>query len=313
MNRQIAFLCLVVSGAFVASTALAADPAMKCESKKLKEMSSYCKCLLKAQSKSVLRGQPPDFSRCDTKLDVKWSKVDQLLGGACPTSQAVDGDKDFGSAVCVDATTEIADCLEGGPCGLPLSCMLPASGQSTPYGTGSDGDIQAGAVLSYTDNGDGTVTDNNTGLMWEKKGDSGNVHDKDNVYTWTVVSNDMDGEITTVFLDALNDVGGGGASCFAEYCDWRIPNARELHSIIDYERLNPAVNPVFHQAGTCTACADITQATCSCTGTSTRYWSSTTRKDAPGGAWVVNFEFGGIDRVIDKPNGYHVRAVRGGL
>ncbi len=29
--------------------------------------------------------------------------------------------------------------------------------------------VQAGATLSYTDNGDGTITDNNTGLMWEKK------------------------------------------------------------------------------------------------------------------------------------------------
>ena len=40
-------------------------------------------------------------------------------------------------------------------------------------GTGQDGDIQAGATLSYTDNGDGTITDNNTGLMWEKKSDDG--------------------------------------------------------------------------------------------------------------------------------------------
>jgi hypothetical protein len=41
---------------------------------------------------------------------------------------------------------------------------LPATGQTTPYGTGSDGDVEAGAALSYADNGDGTVTDKNTGL-----------------------------------------------------------------------------------------------------------------------------------------------------
>jgi len=45
-------------------------------------------------------------------------------------------------------------------------------------------DAQAGATLSYTDNGDGTITDNNTRLMWEKKDDSGGIHDQDNGYTW---------------------------------------------------------------------------------------------------------------------------------
>ncbi len=35
------------------------------------------------------------------------------------------------------------------------------------FGLGSDGDVQADAPLSYTDNGDGTITDNSTGLMRE--------------------------------------------------------------------------------------------------------------------------------------------------
>jgi hypothetical protein len=36
------------------------------------------------------------------------------------------------------------------------------------------------------DNGDGTITDDQTGLMWEKKDDNntGGIHDKDNEYTW---------------------------------------------------------------------------------------------------------------------------------
>jgi hypothetical protein len=70
---------------------------------------------------------------------------------------------------------------------------FPATGQTTCYdsagtviacaGTGQDGDIQAGATLRYQDNGDGTVTDKNTGLVWEKKSDDGGIHDMDNLYS----------------------------------------------------------------------------------------------------------------------------------
>jgi hypothetical protein len=40
-------------------------------------------------------------------------------------------------------------------------------------------------LVRFVDNGDGTVTDTRTGLMWEQKTDDGSIHDKDNVYTWS--------------------------------------------------------------------------------------------------------------------------------
>jgi hypothetical protein len=53
---------------------------------------------------------------------------------------------------------------------------LPATGQTICYdsagtviacaGTGQDGEIQAGAMLRYKDNGNGTITDKNTNLTW---------------------------------------------------------------------------------------------------------------------------------------------------
>jgi hypothetical protein len=51
----------------------------------------------------------------------------------------------------------------------PLQQAFPATGQTTSYAAGDDGAIKAGAPLSYTHNGDGTITDNNTKLVWEKK------------------------------------------------------------------------------------------------------------------------------------------------
>src|SRR5262245_52435010 len=70
--------------------------------------------------------------------------------------------------------------------------FFPATGQTTCWnhagvampcaGTGQDGDIEAGTALRYRDNRNGTVTDLNTGLMWEKKDMSGGLHDVGNTY-----------------------------------------------------------------------------------------------------------------------------------
>ncbi|MFT5042766.1 MAG: hypothetical protein ACI8TX_003759 [Hyphomicrobiaceae bacterium] len=183
---------------------------------------------------------------------------------------------------------------------------LPATGQAISYGTGSDGDVRAGGALSYTDNGDGTITDNNTGLMWEKKDDSGGIHDKDTEHTWSTGTNNMDGTITTTFLSTLN--GGGG---FAGHTDWRVPNLKELFSILDLQVSNPSIAPAFHRSATCTGCADVTVESCSCTQSS-YYWSSSTGQDFAGNAWYVYFG-DGFTSAGGKTGGRYVRAVRGGL
>jgi hypothetical protein len=104
----------------------------------------------------------------------------------------------------------------------------------------------------FTDNNDGTVTDHQTGLIWEKKtpAGSGGVHDVNNTYTWCDGprdsylcrnrSNLADGTIFTVFLATLNygvgDANSDTNGCFANHCDWRIPSSRELRSIYDRDR-----------------------------------------------------------------------------
>lgn len=213
---------------------------------------------------------------------------------------------------------DTAACTAGGGGLVPgVDPILPASGQTTAFGAGSDGDVQAGQGLSYTDNGDGTITDNSTGLMWEKKDDSGGFHDKDNAYTWCIDvspvdaacdngTNAMDGTVVTTFLATLNSGGG-----FAGYTDWRIPNVKELQSIVDYEMLSPAVDAAFHQPATCTGCTDVTLASCSCTSSS-RNWSSTTRQNFQDNAWSVFFD-DGLVISDNKTFGRPTRAVRGGL
>ncbi|MGQ1891509.1 Lcl C-terminal domain-containing protein [Thermophagus sp. OGC60D27] len=84
-------------------------------------------------------------------------------------------------------------------------------------------------INDFTDNGDGTITDNSTGLMWAQN-DSGEA---------------MDWEDALAYAEN-SDLAG--------YTDWRLPNVKELQSIVDYSyspsatdasKVGPAIDPVF--------------------------------------------------------------------
>src|SRR5436190_13070237 len=88
---------------------------------------------------------------------------------------------------------------------------------------------QPAAAPKLVDNGNDTITDANTGLIWEKQttdvGSGANLRDPrdvDNTYTWDVAMGD--------WIDQMNgrliaNVGDGG---FAGYSDWRVPTLAEL-------------------------------------------------------------------------------------
>lgn len=160
----------------------------------------------------------------------------------------------------------------------------------------------------FVDNGNGTVTDNKTGLMWEKKVACGaaflsNPHCMENLYFWSDIPPYIErtGTLYTGFLDTLNDLlhpnDGTATTCFAGYCDWRIPTVGELRSILvaSYPLCtsSPCIDPAFGP----------TQAA--------GYWSSTPLASVQEFAWIVNPNNGNVT-IVGKAHTYYARAVRGG-
>jgi hypothetical protein len=124
------------------------------------------------------------------------------------------------------------DCLcvwpvRAGQCGIDTSVIcLPKTGQTASYYAGDDGALQKGVAWPnprFTDNGNGTVTDNLTGLMWTKDAKlSGGV------MLWQQA------------LDYVKTLNTGG------YTDWRLPNRSEQKSLIDYHGGLPQGHPFIN-------------------------------------------------------------------
>ncbi len=247
---------------------------------------------------------------------------------ATATSTATDTPTPNQCAGLDDGTT-----CDAGMDGVVLTCVSQICGPCVPTGTCSttatttcafDEDCPGVETCSlttpsprYVDNGDQTVTDRQTCLVWEKKtgtvgsfspcpggANCGDPHNVNNRYTWSISGTAFDGGAKTLFLDALNDVGGGGINCFAGHCDWRLPSsggspagssgeAAELESIVDCSGGAPCVAPIFGPTA------------------SDFYWSSTTSGGVTLGAWSVFFTNGDVD-FNGKAGVSYVRAVRGG-
>jgi len=208
----------------------------------------------------------------------------------------------------------------------------------------------AGPGVRFVDNGDGTITDAQTGLIWEKKDQGGGLHDVNTVHIWAGICSDSGGTgqcqpdaaaattcnaatgsafgcaqcgdtatcntsgKTTIWewLDQLN------AASFAGHSDWRIPTvgrdggAAQLETIVSVSGcgVGGPCVPPEFNTGCMPAC---TVTGCSCTQDG-YYWSATTfLADARNGAWYVYFNDGGGVDVSDKTENFSVRAVRGGL
>jgi hypothetical protein len=157
------------------------------------------------------------------------------------------------------------------------------TGQTTSYAAGDDGDRERGVAWPdprFTDNGNGTVTDNLTGLIWLKNANCAGY------MNWNNALN---------FCKNLSS-GSYGLTDGSVAGDWRLPNRKELLSLIDYSRYNPAL-PQGHPFTNVQ---------------SSWYWSATTYAIGTYYAWVVYMYYGNV-YYNDKTDGSnYVWPVRGG-
>ena len=147
-------------------------------------------------------------------------------------------------------------------------------------GTGLAGQYLSGQPRSYTDNSDGTISDNATGLTWQKcqYGLSGS-----SCVTGTASSTQL--SIATSTCMTLN-LGGK--------TDWRLPNRFELESLITTENQLPTLTNTYFPN----------------TSTAVVYWTSTVRAVNPAQMITVNFSDGTVG-VSTRTNVAYMRCVRG--
>ncbi|MBP5434966.1 DUF1566 domain-containing protein [bacterium] len=112
------------------------------------------------------------------------------------------------------------------------------------------------------------VLDNNTGLMWQQTIPT-------STYTWANAVS---------YCENLE---------YAGYTDWRLPTPKELLTIVDNSKYNPAIDTTYFP-----------------NTPSSYFWSSSTFVYYTDAAWYVDFNYGYVYNDY-KTNSYYVRCVRG--
>lgn len=173
---------------------------------------------------------------------------------------------------------------------------LPATGMWVVYQTGDDGWFQKGVALTsarFIDNGNGTLTDSMTGLVWLKRADAFNL-------PWSQA------------LAAIGNLASGqfGLSDGSKPGDWRMPNRHELQSLSDRMQTNHCdyFNFAFYKMDGTLFQAPVFSAF----QPFTYYWTSSTCAQDPTLAWTTfSCDFGVYSSV--KANAGYSLAVRGPL
>ena len=191
--------------------------------------------------------------------------LDDIMAAAQPRALAKRVAK-TGQTQCWDTGGALIPCAGTGQDGQHQAGIEPAV--AAIFGTAYNTPAWTG--VRFTDNGDGTVTDNLTALIWLKNANCFGARN------WANALSDANALASGSCGLSDGSIAGG----------WRLPNANELHSLIDLAQSDPAL-PAGHPF----------------TGVQLNlYWTSTTVDYQPAGVVVVAMS-----------NGAPIGAVKGGF
>lgn len=124
--------------------------------------------------------------------------------------------------------------------------------------------IESTPTADFTVNVNSTVTHARTGLMWKQcaEGLSG-------------AGCATGGSTAMTWANALKAANTANSAAFAGYTDWRLPNKKELESIVELCGYNPAINQIAFPAVI-----------------SWRFWSNSSNVPNPTEGWAVDFSDG---------------------
>lgn len=196
-------------------------------------------------------------------LNDSKGNTSNILSGVFPVTgptATISNIPDTGVDGCYNQTTSI-DC--------PISASDPFYGQDYHYTSNP---------MSFTNNGDGTITDNVTSLMWQMDHDGFS-------YNWFEATGTYDATNNPGTTDVCGGLTLGG------HTNWRLPEKRELKSIVDYGVVSPSIDATYFPS----------------TGIF-NYWTASEYDSTT--AWYGQFLDGSIKQG-DKTTDMHLRCVRG--
>jgi len=188
------------------------------------------------------------------------SAGERIIDSQWATSTLYTGSSDFGQLM---FGVNFAD---GRIKGYPVGTTMGPGGQEKTYFVRYVRGNPDYGVNDFVDNGDGTISDLATGLMWSRDDYGAG----------------MDWEEALAYVQELNEQD------YLGYSDWRLPNAKELQSIVDYSRSpdatnSAAIDPAFNVTAITNEAGEFDWGF---------YWTGTTHASARGGQEAAYIAFG---------------------
>ncbi len=238
-----------------------------------------------------------------------------FTAGAAAHAATVVPLNDTGQTLCYDSNAVATTCAAARDDGHYGRDAANVAGVLTKTGAGvkafdfskiaNDGTLlAAGAVLGTAATDWACTKDNVTGLTWEVKTTSG-LRSSVNTYTWYSADAATNGgnagtanggTCSASNCDTQSFVAAVNAAALCGYSDWRLPNLRELQSVVDLSAL----------VGSATVDASYFPNTAH-----KAHWTANTLAASPVYAWEVDFSTGRSEISYPKLQGAAVRLVRG--